>query len=53
MVAEDYERVREQGVTDAELVEITLIAAIGKYNDTLADALKVDVEPMVAEALGR
>ena len=53
LVAEDYERVREQGVTDEELVEIILIAAIGKYNDTLADALKVEVEPMVAEALGR
>jgi uncharacterized peroxidase-related enzyme len=53
LVAEDYERVREQGVTDEELVEIILIAAIGKYNDTLADALKVEVEPMVSEALGR
>lgn len=53
LVPEDYERVREQGVTDEELVEIILIAAIGKYNDTLADALKIDVEPMVAEALGR
>ena len=53
LVAEDYERVREQGVTDDELVEIILIAAIGKYNDTLADALKVEVDPMVAEALGR
>jgi len=53
LVTEDYERVREQGVTDEELVEIILIAAIGKYNDTLADALKVDVDPTVAEALGR
>ena len=53
LVAEDYERVRDQGVTDEELVEIILIAAIGKYNDTLADALKVEVEPMVSEALGR
>jgi len=53
LVAEDYERVREQGVTDEELVEIILIAAIGKFNDTLADAMKIDVEPMVAEALGR
>jgi uncharacterized peroxidase-related enzyme len=53
LVAEDYERVRQQGVTDEELVEIILIAAIGNYNDTLADALKVDVDPMVAEALGR
>jgi uncharacterized peroxidase-related enzyme len=53
LVPEDYERVRKQGVIDEELVEIILIAAIGKYNDILADALKIDVEPMVAEALGR
>jgi uncharacterized peroxidase-related enzyme len=53
LVAEDYDRVREQGVTDEEMGEIILIAAIGKYNDILADALKVEVDPMVAEALGR
>jgi len=35
------------------LVEIILIAALAKYNDTLADALKIEVDPMVAEALGR
>jgi uncharacterized peroxidase-related enzyme len=53
LVAEDYERVREQGVTDEELVEIIMVAAIGKYRDTLADALKIEVESMVSEALGR
>ena len=53
LVAEDYERVREQGITDEELVEIILIAAIGNYSDTLADALKIEVESMVSEALGR
>ncbi len=53
MVAEDYDRVREQGVTDEELVEIILIAAIGNYLDTLADALKIEVESIVSEALGR
>jgi uncharacterized peroxidase-related enzyme len=52
LVAEDYDRVREQGITDEELVEIILIAAIGKYFDTLADALKIEVETMVTEALG-
>jgi len=53
LVPEDYERVRAQGVTDEELVEIILIAAMGKYLDTLADALKIEVEPMIAQALGR
>ena len=53
LAAEDYERVREQGVTDEELVEIILIAAIGKFNDTLADAVKIEIDDMVVEALGR
>jgi uncharacterized peroxidase-related enzyme len=53
LVPEDYERVREQGVTDEELVEIIMVAAIGNYVDTLADALKIEVESMVTQALQR
>ncbi len=53
LVAEDYDRVRNHGVTDEELVEIILIAALGTYGDTMADALKVKVDAPVAEALGR
>lgn len=53
LVAEDYDQVREQGITDEELVEIILIAAIGNYADTLADALKIEVESLVSEGLGR
>ncbi len=53
LLAEDYERVREHGVTDDELVEIILIASIANYADTLADALKIDVEPGVSQALSQ
>jgi uncharacterized peroxidase-related enzyme len=53
LVAADYDRVREQGLTDAELVEIILISALGNFNDTMADALKVQVETSVTEALGQ
>jgi alkylhydroperoxidase family enzyme len=53
LVAEDYEQVREQGVTDEELAEIILIVALGNYADTLADALKIRVDAPVAAALGR
>jgi uncharacterized peroxidase-related enzyme len=53
LVPADYERVRQQGVSDEELVEIIMMAAIGRYNDTLADALKIEVDPMVSAALGR
>jgi alkylhydroperoxidase/carboxymuconolactone decarboxylase family protein YurZ len=51
LVAGDYQRVRAEGVSTAELLEVILIAAVGKFNDTLADALKIDVDDMVAEAL--
>jgi uncharacterized peroxidase-related enzyme len=53
LVAEDYNKLRAQGISDAELVEIILIAAHGVFNDTVADALKIDVDHEVAEALGR
>lgn len=53
LMPEDYGQVRAQGVTDAELVEITLIAAIGNLNDALADALKIEVDSAVTEALER
>jgi uncharacterized peroxidase-related enzyme len=49
----DFEKARDQGLSDAELVEIVLLAAVGNLNDTMADALKVQVETPVAEALGR
>ncbi|HMN29038.1 MAG TPA: carboxymuconolactone decarboxylase family protein [Caldilineaceae bacterium] len=52
LLAEDYDRLRNQGVTDAEAVEIVLIAAAGGHGNLLADALKVDVDAQTAQALG-
>jgi alkylhydroperoxidase family enzyme len=37
----DYDKVREQGVSDEELVEIIGWAAIAMYNDTISDSLKL------------
>ena len=48
---EDYERVRAQGVSDQELTEIIALAALGNYGDTLADSLKIEVDPMIKQAL--
>lgn len=48
---EDYDRVREQGVTDGEIVEIIMTAAMGVFTDIIADALQVDVDNMIAMAL--
>ncbi len=53
LAAEDYDRVRAEGVTDEELAEIILMAAIGRMGDTLADGLKIAVDRMALETLGR
>jgi uncharacterized peroxidase-related enzyme len=53
LVGEDYQRVRDVGVTDAEMVELILIAGFGVFGDTMADALKIEVEPETTRALGR
>jgi uncharacterized peroxidase-related enzyme len=53
LVAEDYAKVRAQGISEAELVEIIMIAALGIFNDTVADALKIEVDDEVIEKLGR
>jgi uncharacterized peroxidase-related enzyme len=52
LVEADYDRVREQGISEEEMVEIVIIAAAANYFDTIADALKVPVDAMIAEALG-
>lgn len=51
LAAEDYERVRDQGVTNEEVLEVIMIAAVANFSDTLADALKIEVDEMVAQAL--
>lgn len=48
---EDYDAMRSQGVSDEELVEIIQLASLGSSGDVLADALKIDVDPAVTEAL--
>jgi uncharacterized peroxidase-related enzyme len=50
---DDYDALRAQGVSDEEIVEIIQVAAIGSSGDVLADALRVEVDPMASEALGR
>ncbi len=53
LVADDYDQVRDQGVSDEELVEIIVIVAVANLADTLADALKIEVDAPVLEALGK
>ena len=48
---EDYENVRNQGVTEEELVEIIGLAALGNFLDALADAFKIEVDGPIRDAL--
>ena len=48
---DDYDNVREQGVTEEELVEIIGLAGLGNYLDALADAYKIAVDGPIRDAL--
>jgi uncharacterized peroxidase-related enzyme len=47
----DFEKLREMGISDAEIVEIVALAALGGYLDAIADALRIDVDEMIAQGL--
>lgn len=47
----DYDAVRDQGVSDEELTEVIGLAALANYLDTVADALKIDVDTPIKDAL--
>jgi alkylhydroperoxidase family enzyme len=51
LVEEDYEKVRQEGISDDELAQIIFLAALANFNDTLADSFKIEVEPDTYEAL--
>ena len=53
LTAVDYDRVRQQGVSDDEMLQIIFVAALANFNDTLADSVKIEIEPVVLESLGR
>jgi alkylhydroperoxidase family enzyme len=50
---EDFETVRAQGVTDEEIVQIISLAALANYLNTMANAMRVEVDDTVSEALER
>jgi uncharacterized peroxidase-related enzyme len=51
LAREDFEALRAQGVSDGELAEIVQLAAFASSGDVLADALKIEVDAAVSEAL--
>ena len=46
----DFDAVRDEGVTDEEIVEIVALAALGNYLDTIADAIQIDVDEVFRSA---
>lgn len=51
LVRSDYDKVRDQGISDEEIVEIIFVSAMSAFLDTLADALQIDVDEMMSQAL--
>lgn len=47
----DYSSLRDQGVTDEEIMEIIGLASLGVYLDLLADAIKTRVDDVFVDAL--
>ena len=48
---EDYEIIRSYGITDSEITEIIALAGLANYFETLADALKLEVDSFIQELL--
>lgn len=48
---EDYDGLREMGISNDEIVQIVFVAGIAVFVDIIADALKVEVDQVLAEAL--
>lgn len=50
---DDYDALRDQGVSDAEILELVILSAISVASDVIADTLKTPIDPAMLEALGR
>jgi uncharacterized peroxidase-related enzyme len=49
----DYDELRALGISTEEIMEIILIAGIAVLNDTMADAVKLEVDSHVVSALAK
>ncbi len=53
LVPDDYENLRAMGISNDEIVQIIHVAGIAVYVDLIADALKVEVDQALIDALGQ
>ena len=51
MTEADYDKLRNMGISDSEMVEIVALAGLGVYLNIVADALKIDVDDMIKQGL--
>lgn len=49
----DYENLRSMGISNDEIVQIVTVAGVAVYLDIMADALKIEVDESLSEALGK
>ena len=48
---DDFEKLRDMGISDSEIVEIVALAGMGVYLNIVADALKIEVDDMIKKGL--
>ena len=51
LVQADYDRVREQGISEEELMDIVALSAWATFTDRIADSLKIELDSVFVEAL--
>ena len=47
----DFDKLRDMGISDAEIVEIVALSGLGVYLNIVADALKIEVDDMIKQGL--
>ncbi|MFT5180840.1 MAG: putative peroxidase-related enzyme [Alphaproteobacteria bacterium] len=47
----DFDKLRDMGISDAEIVEIVALSGMGVYLNIVADALKIEVDDMIKQGL--
>lgn len=47
----DFDKLRDMGISDSEIVEIVALSGMGVYLNIVADALKIEVDDMIKQGL--
>lgn len=47
----DYDKLRDMGISDSEIVEIVALSGMGVYLNVIAESLKIEVDEMIQQGL--